>query len=155
MSLEAMRVACPRCGTLLPLAGACSGACGAAGGCALLCCTGCGTAFPHPRRSWLAYRLWRWLGQDKAARAPTLAVAAGADGADAPTLGTLPVGAAARIVAHDPRPDQAHALAALGLVPGAQVRLRQRHPAIVLEAGETVLALDAALARAVRVRRVD
>ncbi len=158
MSAESLSVACPRCGTVLPLAGTCGGACGAAGGCALLCCTGCGIAFPHPRRSWLAYRLWRWLGKGQRPLAPTRGEAAGAAGRGdaAATLATLPVGAVARIGSHaSARPDRAHALAALGLVPGTEVRLRQRHPAIVLEAGETVLALDAELARDIRVSRVD
>ncbi|HEX9843996.1 MAG TPA: ferrous iron transport protein A [bacterium] len=158
MSAESLSVACPRCGTVLPLAGTCGGACGAAGGCALLCCTGCGMGFPHPRRSWLAYRLWRWLARRKRSMALTRAEAANADGRPdaAATLGALPVGMVARILSHDRLPpERAHALAALGLVPGVEVRLRQRHPAFVLEAGETTVAVDAELARGIRVSRVD
>ena len=44
-------------------------------------------------------------------------------------------------------------LTSFGLAPGRFVRLRQRHPAIVLQVGETELALDRAAAREIVVRR--
>jgi Fe2+ transport system protein FeoA len=163
MSELTLDPACPGCGTPLPLAGACgvaagaacdtlrSAACGASGGCALLTCPGCGASLPHPRRSRLAWRLAGWLARRKRARAAAAALARCPAADD--SLRALPVGAAARIVAYDAAaPAGAHALAALGLVPGVEVRVRQRHPAIVLEAGETTLALDAELAGGIRVR---
>jgi DtxR family Mn-dependent transcriptional regulator len=44
-------------------------------------------------------------------------------------------------------------LAALGLVPGVELRLVQRHPSHVLELGETTIAIDARLAGAIFVQR--
>jgi DtxR family Mn-dependent transcriptional regulator len=46
-----------------------------------------------------------------------------------------------------------HRLAGLGLVPGATLRLQQRRPSLVVELGETVLALDEAVAGEIFVRR--
>lgn len=164
MTELALNPACPHCGAILPACGACAGACGtlsgASGGCALLSCPGCGRAFPHPRRSWLAWRLARWL----AAREQRRAAAQAARAAAVETLGTLPRDSRARIVSLNGTDDgrgrqgngatgRAQQLAALGLVPGVEVRLRQRRPAVVLEVGETTLALDAALAREIRVER--
>jgi Fe2+ transport system protein FeoA len=150
-----LAAACPHCGTALPPAGACGATCGTAygslfgapcgagGGCALLSCPGCGSALPHPRRSPLAWALAQWL--ERRARRK----AAAAD-----TLAALPAGVTAQVVALGRGMGaSAQQLAAWGLVPGARVRLRQRRPALVLEVGETTLALDAALAREIRVRR--
>lgn len=66
--------------------------------------------------------------------------------ADAPSRRRLRVEA---IDAVDPvRSDR---LASLGLVAGCEVVLRQRHPAFVLDVGETTLALDGDLARTIHV----
>jgi DtxR family Mn-dependent transcriptional regulator len=46
-----------------------------------------------------------------------------------------------------------HRLAGLGLVPGATLRLLQRRPSLVVEIGETTLALDERVAAAIFVRR--
>lgn len=46
-----------------------------------------------------------------------------------------------------------HRLAGLGLVPGATLRLQQRRPSLVVEVGETVLALDETVAGEIFVRR--
>lgn len=54
------------------------------------------------------------------------------------------------ISGHDPlRSDR---LAALGLAPGSLVEVRQRFPALVVDVGETTIALDAELARVIEVR---
>ena len=45
-------------------------------------------------------------------------------------------------------------LASLGLSPGSEVRLLQRHPTFVVEAGETRVALDEDVARQIFVQRV-
>ena len=43
-------------------------------------------------------------------------------------------------------------LLALGLLPGVRVELQQRSPAFVIRVGRTQLAIDSALADAIRVR---
>lgn len=165
MTELAFSTTCPACGTPLPAAGACSRSCGARGACALVCCPSCGLAFPNPRRSRLAWHLSRWLARrarragrtdrttapqaetPQATAAPPRAGRAGAG-----TLAAVRTGDSVRIVAlaSDDR-DGARQLAALGLVPGARVRVRQRHPALVVEVDETTLALDASLARQIHV----
>ena len=46
-------------------------------------------------------------------------------------------------------------LAVLGLVPGNTIRLHQRHPAYVVQVGETELALDSDIAEGIYVRRAQ
>jgi Fe2+ transport system protein FeoA len=46
-------------------------------------------------------------------------------------------------------------LSTMGVVPGAIVRLVQRKPAVVLEIGETTLALDEAITSDIFVARLD
>jgi Fe2+ transport system protein FeoA len=66
----------------------------------------------------------------------------------------LPVAARARVVLLSPeRRGGADRLASLGLSPGCEVSLLQRHPAFVVEAGETRVALDPAVARRIFVQR--
>ena len=45
-------------------------------------------------------------------------------------------------------------LSALGVVPGGHVRLVQKRPSVVLEVGETTLALDREIADEIFVRRL-
>jgi len=45
-------------------------------------------------------------------------------------------------------------LASLGLVAGCRIVLRQRRPAYVIDVGETTLALDADIARGIRVAQL-
>ncbi|MFN7972561.1 MAG: metal-dependent transcriptional regulator [Acidobacteriota bacterium] len=69
-------------------------------------------------------------------------------------LTSLPLGAPARIVyLHSSRPGRLDQLAVLGLVPGTGIRLRQTRPAVVLEVGETTVAMDEEVARDVYVKR--
>jgi Fe2+ transport system protein FeoA len=154
MSELALEPGCPYCGTALLLAGACAAgacgaACGSAGGCALIRCPGCGRAWPHPRRSRLAWRLAAWLARRAAARAGRVRARRAPLPAD--SLAALAVGRPALIVSLGSAGEGLRPLAALGLVPGVAVRLRQRWPALVLELGETTVALDAALARRITV----
>ena len=44
-------------------------------------------------------------------------------------------------------------LLSLGLTPGSLVRLRQREPSVVVQAGETVIALEAELAVHIAVKK--
>lgn len=149
--------ACPHCGTALQGRGACSRTCGARGSCVLMCCPGCGQALPDPRRSRLAHALAGWLARRQRARAQRSAEVARplaeAGVAAATPLPALGVGGTGRIVAlRCATAERLQQLTALGLVPGAPVRLRQRRPAVVLEVGETTLALDAELAAEIAVQ---
>jgi DtxR family Mn-dependent transcriptional regulator len=67
----------------------------------------------------------------------------------------LPLGARGRIVFVAPRfADRMDKLAALGVQPGSEVRLKQRSPSVVIEAGETTLALDPEIAAEIFVKLV-
>jgi DtxR family Mn-dependent transcriptional regulator len=63
-------------------------------------------------------------------------------------LSDLAIGSEARIVFITPRQHgRLDRLLTLGLQPGGVVRLQQSHPSVVVQAGETTLALDAAICR--------
>jgi DtxR family Mn-dependent transcriptional regulator len=69
-------------------------------------------------------------------------------------LDRLPAGADGRIVYITPRDRERLApLTNLGVVPGARLRVRQKAPAFVVSLGETTLALDAAIAAEIYVKR--
>lgn len=68
-------------------------------------------------------------------------------------LADLGVGEQARVTLVANRMDGLERLGTLGLVPGTLVRLVQRRPSFVVDVGETTIAIDAALARAIFVRR--
>jgi DtxR family transcriptional regulator, Mn-dependent transcriptional regulator len=70
-------------------------------------------------------------------------------------LASLPLGAKGKIVFVAPRwADRMDRLAGLGVVPGTEVRLTQRSPSVVIEAGETTLALDPEVAAEIFVKAV-
>ena len=70
-------------------------------------------------------------------------------------LPSLPIGARGKIVFVAPRwADRMDRLASLGVVPGTEVRLTQRSPSVVIEAGETTLALDPEVAAEIFVKAV-
>ena len=70
-------------------------------------------------------------------------------------LPSLPLGARGKIVFVAPRwADRMDRLACLGVVPGTEVRLTQRSPSVVIEAGETTLALDPEVAAEIFVKAV-
>ena len=48
-----------------------------------------------------------------------------------------------------------HRIANLGIVPGSSVRLLQKRPSVVLEVGETTVALDTEIASELYVRRLS
>jgi DtxR family transcriptional regulator, Mn-dependent transcriptional regulator len=68
-------------------------------------------------------------------------------------LADLGVGDQARVTLVSSRMDGLERLGTLGLVPGTTVRLVQRRPSYVVDVGETTIAIDTALARAIFVRR--
>jgi DtxR family Mn-dependent transcriptional regulator len=69
-------------------------------------------------------------------------------------LGRLAIGEDATVAfVHTKRHAYLQRLSALGLAPGRPLRLRQRHPALVVQLGETDLALDGQAGREIFVRR--
>jgi DtxR family Mn-dependent transcriptional regulator len=70
-------------------------------------------------------------------------------------LGSFELGARGRIVFIAPKfHDRMDRLAALGVVPGSEIRLHQRAPSFVIEVGETTIALDPEIAGEIFVKRV-
>jgi Fe2+ transport system protein FeoA len=112
--------------------------------CSLLRCPNCRYQFPERSRLYDALRrLLAWVG-GRLCPSPA---------SDADSLANLAPGSTAVVVRLDPAPtDRSQRLADLGLVPGASVRLLQRHPAYVIEVGETTLAIELAVARSIAVR---
>jgi DtxR family Mn-dependent transcriptional regulator len=71
-------------------------------------------------------------------------------------LPSFDLGTPARIVFIAPRfHDRMDRLAALGVIPGSEIRLHQRAPSYVIEVGETTIALDPEIAREIYVKRVE
>jgi DtxR family Mn-dependent transcriptional regulator len=71
-------------------------------------------------------------------------------------LSYLELGARARIVFIAPRfHDRMDRLAALGVIPGSEIRLHQRSPSYVIEVGETSIALDGEIAGEIFVKRLE
>ncbi|HLG05179.1 MAG TPA: FeoA family protein [Gemmatimonadales bacterium] len=86
---------------------------------------------------------------------PTVERCAAVD-CDSVRLSTLAEGERARVTClEDPGSAAARKLAALGILPGIDLVLVQRTPAFVLATSETELALDAALASQIRVRKEE
>jgi DtxR family Mn-dependent transcriptional regulator len=71
-------------------------------------------------------------------------------------LQNFDLGATGRIVFIAPKfHDRMDRLAALGVIPGSELRLHQRSPSYVIEVGETTIALDPEIAREIYVKRVE
>lgn len=71
-------------------------------------------------------------------------------------LPSFPLGEPARIVFIAPKfHDRMDRLAALGVVPGSELRVHQRAPAFVIEVGETTIALDPEIANEIFVKRLE
>lgn len=81
------------------------------------------------------------------------------DAAEAPPrmpVSQLAVGQDAVIACiHSTRHAYAQRLSAFGVAPGRTVRLRQRHPTLVLQLGHTELALDHPVGGEILVQRAD
>ena len=68
----------------------------------------------------------------------------------------FPLGETGRIVFIAPKfHDRMDRLAALGVIPGSELRLHQRSPSYVIELGETTIALDAEIAGEIFVKPVE
>jgi DtxR family Mn-dependent transcriptional regulator len=71
-------------------------------------------------------------------------------------LPSFELGATGRIVFIAPKfHDRMDRLAALGVIPGSEIRLHQRSPSFVIEVGETTVALDPEIAREIYVKPVE
>jgi DtxR family Mn-dependent transcriptional regulator len=71
-------------------------------------------------------------------------------------LTSFELGVPARIVFIAPKfHDRMDRLAALGVIPGSEIRLHQRSPSYVIEVGETTIALDPEIAREIYVKRAE
>ena len=141
---------CPLCGFQYePGESACrTSGCPLAGtNCSKLHCPRCGYSVPDEQASTLA----RWVRRLFAA--PAVASPAAEDGAR--PLADLPAGTRGAIVRIGGPSLLEAQLAAQGVVAGTVLRLTQRHPAFVVEVGETTLAFEHAVARAVWVRPGD
>jgi len=71
-------------------------------------------------------------------------------------LGDIAVGQTGRITVIAPKfRSRIERLGALGVIPGAEVRLRQKFPSFVIEVGETTLAIDRDIAEEIYVRLTE
>ena len=71
-------------------------------------------------------------------------------------LPSFELGTPGRIVFIAPKfHDRMDRLAALGVIPGSEIRLHQRSPSFVIEVGETTIALDPEIAREIFVKRIE
>lgn len=71
-----------------------------------------------------------------------------------PFLDQIPVGEKVEVVGlATSHPERLIRLSGLGIVPGATIQVRQRHPATVLAIGATTLALDPEITAGIVVRR--
>jgi Fe2+ transport system protein FeoA len=144
---------CPLCGFGFEFdpardSGGCS-SCPLGKGCGLVLCPNCRYEFPEESQvvSWFSRLFKRAKGDIPAALwedAP----------ADIP-LSELGSGKLGEIVAlHTERKSRADRLSAMGLTPGSRVRVKQRFPSVVIEIGETEIALDRAITQDILVRPV-
>ena len=143
--------ACALCGLRFTHGGQVCASCPITHGCEeLVRCPRCGYQVPRGSRlvDWLE-RLFR--GGSRA----TTALPAG-EAHPVQTLDHLRPGETARVLkvsaADTP---MLMKLSQLGLVPGAEVKIQQSRPAAVVRVGETTVALQRAVARAVHVRRLE
>jgi Fe2+ transport system protein FeoA len=142
--------ACALCGLRFTHGGQVCASCPITHGCEdLIRCPRCGYQFPRGSRTlaWAA-RLWRRLRGKGSAPAA-------AEGHPVQTLDHLHPGEIARVLKVSAADiPMLMKLTQLGLVPGAEVRMQQSRPAAIVRVGETTVALQRAVARAVHIRRL-
>ena len=147
---DACAFACALCGLRFTHGGQVCASCPITQGCQdLVRCPRCGYQFPRGSRTlaWAA-RLWNCL---RGSSVP--ATAAGSHPVQ--TLDHLRPGEVARVLQVSAADvPMLMKLSQLGLVPGAEVKVQQSRPAAVVRVGETTVALQRAVARAVHVRRL-
>lgn len=134
---------CPLCGT--DFAGAeCRSACPMSHGCTMIRCPQCGYEFVESGR--FADMLRRWIR-----RAPKCSAPAQNAGGVASIL-DIPIGSSAPIAFITPNSaTRLNRLASYGIVPGTEVRLISRRPAVVLACGSASVAIEDDIAREIYV----
>jgi len=139
MSVAAVAETCPLCQSSFdPACANCASSCPMASSCSVLTCPSCGYSYPRP--TGLSALLARFFARRSHAHTHDMTLA---DAGTGQRLRVVSLGKGAH--------ERLARLAAFGIAEGCELTLRQRHPALVVEVGETTLALDAALAREVRV----
>jgi Fe2+ transport system protein FeoA len=137
---------CPLCGTDFEGA-TCHSSCPMSSGCTMVRCPHCGYEFVESGK--LIDMLRRWIR-----RAPRAACEQ-ATKADALAVIDLPVGASAPVVYITATSSaRLNRLASYGIVPGTEVRLVSRRPAVVLKCGSSFVALEDDIGREIFVARV-
>ncbi len=135
---------CPLCQTNIDTCKSCSPACPLSKNCSIVSCPHCGYSFPRP--SGFSALLSRWFSKRKehaeCQRPLTLAHAGTGQLLQVCSMGNRDA-------------DYRSKFAAFGILEGSQIRVRQRKPTFVIEAGETTLALDKKLAEQILVSLVD
>lgn len=137
---------CPLCGTDFEGAD-CHSSCPMSHGCTMVRCPNCGYEFVESGK--FADMLRRWIR-----RAPQPAAAKNEEVDNSVCrLIDLPVGASGPIAFVAPTTaSRLSRLAAFGLVPGSEIRLVSRHPAVVLQCGATSIAVEEEIGREIFVR---
>ncbi len=138
---------CPLCGFEFERGDTlCHHGCPLATHCNLARCPACEYEFPErlPSLGWMD-----WIGRlfRRGARP-----AAGGDAAPA-TVQSLAGGERAEIVCLAGNAERRNSLAVFGVVPGSEITLIQKQPSYVVQVGETLLALEGAVAGSIVVRR--
>ena len=137
---------CPLCGTDFEHAD-CRSACPMSRGCAMVRCPRCGYEFVESGK--LADMLRRWIRRGP----PPKREPPPHEDATVRRLTDLAVGASASIAFIAPTSSaRINKLASFGLVPGSEVRLVSRRPAVVLECGATSIAVEDEIGRDIYVR---
>ena len=133
---------CPLCGT--DFNGAeCHGSCPMSKGCTMVRCPHCSYEFVESGK--FTDMLLRWIR-----RAPKCADLHPPDSAT--SIVDLPIGSSAPIVSiTQSSAARLNRLASYGIVPGSEVRLVSRRPAVVLECGSASIALEDEIAREIYV----
>lgn len=145
-------VSCPLCGfEFAPLDTLCEHGCPLRSACGLVRCPMCDYEFPETPRSvsWL-----RSLFASPWSRRHREPPETRSPGSHLLTVRELASGEQVEVVhLGEETPDRSNSLAVFGLTPGSEITLVQRHPAYVVQVGETLLALDGEVAGSIVVRR--
>jgi Fe2+ transport system protein FeoA len=146
--MSSTEFACPLCGFHFDPAGRGQCArCPLATGCQIICCPACGYQFTDPQSTLIG----RWLQGRRRRRRHGRSEAL-----QSPTLADVPPGWRARIRAmQQVSGRRRQQLFAYGLQTAREVRVLQQQPVTVVQVGETELALEAELARAVLVDSLE
>ena len=143
---------CPLCGTGFEHAD-CRSACPMSRGCTMVRCPRCGYEFVESGK--LADMLRRWIRRGPVAPVGAHSVRPQPPHEDAAVrrLTDLGVGASASIAFIAPTSSaRINKLASFGLVPGSEIRLVSRRPAVVLQCGATTIAVEDEIGREIFVR---